>query len=111
NRAIRLGRGAALSHTRIKICCLASLEEAQLAIDAGADAVGLIGRSAVPSSPRAIDDRTVAEITARVPSPLSTFVLTVATRASDVARHALAAGASTVQIVSHLSPEESAQLP
>lgn len=65
----------------------------------------------MPSSPRAIDDRTVAEIIARVPSTISTFVLTVATRASDVARHALAAGASTVQIVSHLSPEESAQLP
>ena len=65
----------------------------------------------MPSSPRAIDDLAVAGIVARVPPTISTFVLTTATRAADVARHALAAGASTVQIVSHLSPHESAQLP
>jgi len=65
----------------------------------------------MPSSLRAIDDRSVAEIIARIPSTISTFVLTSATRAADVARHALAASASTVQIVSHLSPDESAQLP
>jgi phosphoribosylanthranilate isomerase len=71
----------------------------------------LIGKSAVPSSPRAIDDHTVAEIAAHIPSTISTFALTTATRAADVARHALAAGTSTVQIVSHLSADESAQLP
>ena len=73
--------------------------------------MGLIGKRAMPSSLRAIDDRSVAEIIARIPSTISTFVLTSATRAADVARHALAASASTVQIVPHLSPDESAQLP
>ena len=30
--------------TRIKICCMASIEEAKLAIEYGADALGLVGK-------------------------------------------------------------------
>jgi phosphoribosylanthranilate isomerase len=94
--------------TRIKICCMASLEEAQLAIRAGADAVGLVG--ATPS-PRAIDDRTIAAIAASVPPPIAAFLLTSECTAAGVARHVSATGASTVQIVSQLSPGESERLP
>ena len=97
--------------TRIKICCMASLDEAQLAIRAGVDAVGLIGVGAMPSSPRAIDDRTVAAIAALVPPPIATFLLTSESTALGVAQRVLAAGASTAQIVSYLSPDESEQLP
>jgi phosphoribosylanthranilate isomerase len=100
-----------LMRTRIKICCLASLEEAQLAIRAGADAVGLLGVGGMPSSPRAIDDRTVAAIVARVPPLIATFLLTSANEAAAIARYVLAAGASTAQIVAHLSASESEQLP
>jgi phosphoribosylanthranilate isomerase len=81
--------------TRVKICCIASLEEAQLAIRAGADAVGLIGAGAVPSSPRAIDDRAVASIAALVPPPVATFLLTSEDTAAGIARRVLAAGASS----------------
>ena len=97
--------------TRIKVCCMASLEEARAAIRAGADAVGLLGKSSMPSSPRAIDDRRVAEIAALVPPPIATFLLTSESTAAGIAGQALAAGASTVQIVSHLSAGESGQLP
>ena len=45
---------------RIKICCIASIEEAQMALDAGADAVGLV--SAMPSGPGVIGDALIAEI-------------------------------------------------
>ena len=96
--------------TRIKICCMASLDEAQLAIRAGVDAVGLIGLGAMPSSPRAIDDRTIAAIAALVPPPIDTFLLTSEGTAAGVAQRVLAAGASTVQIVSYLSSGESEQL-
>jgi phosphoribosylanthranilate isomerase len=97
--------------TRVKICCIASVEEAQMAIRAGADAVGLLGLGAMPSSPRAIDDRTVAAIVAIVPPPVAAFLLTSESTASGIAQRVLAAGGSTVQIVSHLSPGESEQLP
>jgi phosphoribosylanthranilate isomerase len=96
--------------TRVKICCLASLEEAQRAIRAGADAVGLIGAGAMPSSRRAIDDRAVAEIAARIPPPIATFLLTSETTAAGIAERVTAAGVSTVQISSYLGPGESAQL-
>lgn len=41
--------------TRIKICCMASRQEVQLAIRAGADAVGFVGP--MPAGSHAIDDR------------------------------------------------------
>ena len=94
--------------TRIKICCVASVGEARLAIRAGADAVGVVG---VPSSPRAVDDRTIAAIAAFVPPPIATFLLTTECTAAGVAQRVMAAGASTVQIVAHLSPTESGRLP
>ncbi len=95
--------------TRVKICCIASLEEAQLAVRAGADAVGLISVGALPSSPRAIADDVVAAIAAAV--PVATFLLTSEDTAAGIARRVSVAGTSAVQIVSHLNPSESAQLP
>src|SRR4051794_12085419 len=93
---------------RIKTCCMASLEEVQIAIHAGADAVGFV--AARPVSPRTIDDRTIASIAALVPPPIATFLLTSEATAAGIARHVLATGVSTVQILSHLSSSESEQL-
>jgi phosphoribosylanthranilate isomerase len=104
-------RAQPMRHTRIKICCIASPEEAHLAIRAGADAVGLIGAGGTPSSPRAIDDCAVAEIAALVPPPIATFLLTSEDTAEGIARRVVAAGTSTVQILAPLNPAESAQLP
>lgn len=95
--------------TRIKICCMASLEEVQLAIHAGADAVGFV--CATPSSPRTIDNHIVTTIASLVPPPTATFLLTSETTASGIAQHVQTAGTSTVQILPPLSPNESEQLP
>jgi phosphoribosylanthranilate isomerase len=103
-------RTISIVRTRIKICCLASHEEAALAIRAGADAVGFLGAGGMPSSRRAIDDRQVAAIIARVPPPVATFVLTSEGTAERIAKRVRAAGASTVQIVAHLAAGESEQL-
>jgi phosphoribosylanthranilate isomerase len=94
--------------TRIKVCCMASLEEAQLAIRAGADALGFVATR--PASPRTIADSAIAAIAARVPPPVATFLLSSEQTAAGIARHVLATGASTVQILRHLSPSESEQL-
>lgn len=59
---------------RIKICCISSIQEAMLAIDCGASALGLV--SAMPSGPGVIDESLVADIAATVPPPISTFLLT-----------------------------------
>ena len=59
---------------RVKICCIASLTEARMAIDAGAAALGLV--SAMPSGPGPIAEALIAEIAAAVPASIDTFLLT-----------------------------------
>jgi phosphoribosylanthranilate isomerase len=58
--------------TQIKICCISSHDEARLAIESGADVLGLV--SAMPSGPGVIDETLIASIAAAVPS--QTFLLT-----------------------------------
>ncbi len=94
--------------TRVKICCITSVEEAELAIEHGADALGLVG--AMPSGPGVIDDATIAAIAAVVPPPVATFLLTSEHTADAIAAHVARTGVSTVQIVSPISAEESARL-
>lgn len=59
---------------RVKICCIASTEEAEMAIDCGASALGLV--SQMPSGPGVISEQRIAEIAARVPPGISSFLLT-----------------------------------
>lgn len=59
---------------RIKICCINSIEEARLAINRGASALGLV--SAMPSGPGVIDEMLIAEIICAVPPTVATFLLT-----------------------------------
>ncbi|HCX22378.1 MAG: N-(5'-phosphoribosyl)anthranilate isomerase [Flammeovirgaceae bacterium] len=91
--------------TRIKICCMSSMEEIQTAINACADAVGFV--CATPTSIRTIDKQKVAQITRVVPPPIDTFVLTSETEALKIAENVKLTGASTVQILSHISLEDS----
>jgi phosphoribosylanthranilate isomerase len=62
------------THPRVKICCIRSTEEARLAIDHGAAAVGLVSR--MPSGPGVIAEPVIAEIAAVVPPGVSSFLLT-----------------------------------
>ena len=94
--------------TRIKICCIASIDEAQLAIAAGADALGLV--AAMPSGPGPIPDARIAQIAAWTPPPVATFLLTSETTAQAIAEHVRATQPSTVQIVGHVDPDEVAEL-
>lgn len=59
---------------RVKICCISTVEEAALAIEHGASALGLV--SAMPSGPGVIREDQIAEIAATVPPPIATFLLT-----------------------------------
>ena len=57
----------------LKICCIASHEEARQAVAHGASALGLV--AAMPSGPGVIDEDLIADIAARVPPPVATFLL------------------------------------
>jgi phosphoribosylanthranilate isomerase len=82
--------------TRVKICCMASVAEAELAIKYGADAVGLV--SAMPSGPGPIDEALIARIRARVPPPVATFLLTCRQDAREIVEQLCRTRCNTVQI-------------
>lgn len=94
--------------TRIKVCGIASADEARLAVEAGIDALGF--NCTGPSSPRNVEDSAVAEITKLTPPPVATFLLTVERTAEAIAAHVRRTHATTVQILWNIDPAESARL-
>ena len=67
---------------RVKICCISSVEEARTAIEAGADAIGLV--SSMPSGPGVISEDLIQAIARTVPPPVATFLLTCHQRVADI---------------------------
>jgi phosphoribosylanthranilate isomerase len=86
---------------RIKICCISSIEEAQLAIESGASAIGLVGE--MPSGPGPIPDELIREIARAVPPPIGTFLLTSRTSVDEIIQHHQRTATNTMQIVDALS--------
>jgi len=97
-----------VTRPRVKVCCIASLGEARLAVAHGADALGLV--SAMPSGPGMIADATIADVAAQVPPPVATFLLTARVDASSIAAQARGAGVNTVQLVDAVAADELAAL-
>ncbi len=93
-----------MNRTRVKVCCISSLEEAQLAIDYRADALGLVGE--MPSGPGVISDDLAREIARTTPPGVETFLLTARGRGDDIADHVEYCGSTTVQIVRHIDISE-----
>jgi phosphoribosylanthranilate isomerase len=93
---------------RVKICCIASVEEAWMAIDAGASAVGLV--SAMPSGPGPIPERLIAEIAATVPPGVSSFLLTCLQDTDAIVDQQRRLRTNTIQICDRLPEGSHAQL-
>ena len=87
--------------TKIKICCIASVEEAAMAIAHGANAVGLVAK--MPSGPGPIADELIAAIAKTVPSEIESFLLTSEQSSQKIIDHVNKTGTTTVQIVDELS--------
>ena len=86
--------------TKVKICCIGSWEEAQMAIEAGAYALGLVG--SMPSGPGVISDELIADIAARALSSIRTFLLTSETTAEEVIDHHARTRTTTIQLVDQM---------
>jgi phosphoribosylanthranilate isomerase len=85
----------------VKICCIASVEEARQAAAAGAQALGLV--SAMPSGPGVVEEAVIAEVAAAMRgSGLATFLLTALTRAEAIVAQHRRTGTSTLQLVDHV---------
>jgi len=87
--------------TRIKICCISSVQEAKLAIDHGADAIGLVGK--MPSGPGPIPDWLIAEIVKTIQPPIASFLLTSEQSTEEIIYHVKKVDTNTVQIVDELT--------
>ncbi len=85
---------------RVKICCISSLAEAQLAVRYGAAALGLV--SAMPSGPGVISEEQIAAIAGRTPPGVATFLLTSKQEAAAVIAQQRRCGTNTIQLVDAL---------
>ena len=85
---------------RIKICCISTLAEAQLAIRHGAAALGLV--SEMPSGPGVIDEAQIAQIAAAVPPPVATFLLTSKTDLAEIIAQQRRCRTNTIQLCDRL---------
>jgi phosphoribosylanthranilate isomerase len=81
---------------RVKVCCIASVEEARAAVECGAAAVGLV--SEMPSGPGVIAEELIAEIAARVPPPVATFLLTCRQDAASIIEQQRRCRVNTLQL-------------
>jgi phosphoribosylanthranilate isomerase len=86
---------------KVKICCIASVEEANLAIKYGADALGLV--AAMPSGPGPIADELIASIVKKIHPPIASFLLTSRQSVKSIIEHLKITHATTVQIVDELT--------
>ena len=78
------------------MCCISSIEEARTAIEAGADALGLV--SSMPSGPGVISEDLIREIARTIPPPIATFLLTCHQRVDDIVAQQRRCGTNTVQL-------------
>ncbi len=86
---------------RVKICCISSIEEAKMAIEFGASAIGLVAN--MPSGPGVISDEEILAIARSVPPAISTFMLTSETSANNIIDHHKRTLTNTIQIVDELT--------
>jgi phosphoribosylanthranilate isomerase len=96
------------AHTRVKVCCMKSIEEVWMAIDAGASAIGLV--SPMPSGPGPISNERAAEIAAQVPPGVDAFLLTPLQTVEELVEQNRLVKARTLQLVDALPPGAHAEL-
>ena len=87
--------------SKVKVCCISSLEEANLAISAGATALGLVGQ--MPSGPGIISDELIHQIANSIPKSISSFLLTSETIPHNIIAHHKKVNTSTIQIVDEVN--------
>ena len=88
---------------RVKVCCIGSVEEARAAVECGAAAVGLV--SEMPSVPGVISEELIAEVAARVPPPIATFLLTCRQDAASIIGQQRRCRVNTLQLCDRVPAE------
>ena len=95
---------AGSASVRVKVCCIASPAEADLAMAAGADALGLV--SAMPSGPGPIPESDIAEIVRHVGRRAATVLLTSRQDATGIGAQLDRIRPTVVQLVDELGESQ-----
>src|ERR1044071_9571662 len=93
---------------RVKVCCIASVEEARAAVECGASALGLV--SEMPSGPGVIEEGLIASIAARVPPAVATFLLTCKQDADSIVEQQRRCRVNTLQLCDRVAHGVHAEL-
>jgi len=93
---------------RVKICCIGSLDEARLAIDCGANALGLV--SSMPSGPGVIPDEVIAQVAGSTPPGVTSVLLTAEQGAREIIDQQRRLGPRAIQLVDYVAPAEYSEL-
>lgn len=86
---------------RVKICCIGSVEEARLAVRAGASALGFV--SEMPSGPGVIAEDVINQIASIVPPSIGTFLLTSRTEPKAIITQQRRCRTNTIQLCDRLT--------
>ncbi len=89
--------------TRIKICCISSIEEAEMAIENGVDAIGLV--SSMPSGPGVISEDLISEISSHAKGRIKTFLLTSKRTSKEIIEQHNKCKTTTIQICDSITPK------
>jgi phosphoribosylanthranilate isomerase len=90
--------------TKVKICCISSQYEAKMALEFGANVLGLVAK--MPSGPGTIDDDLIQNIIKSVPPETLTFLLTPKTNPEEIIDHQRQTGANCIQLVDSVNVED-----
>ncbi len=82
---------------KVKICCIQSIAEAQIAIDNGAYAIGLVSK--MPSGPGVISEFKIREIAKWAPENIKTVLLTSLQNAYEIIAQHKYCGTNVMQLV------------
>jgi phosphoribosylanthranilate isomerase len=89
-----------MRNPRVKICCIASIEEAWLAIEYGATALGLVSK--MPSGPGPIPEELIAKIARLMPPSVSSFLLTSKQDPLEIVKQHRRCRTNVIQLVDRL---------
>ena len=90
-----------MKKTKVKICCIKTIEEAETAISLGASAIGLV--SEMPSGPGIISDKSILEISNYASGKVDTFLLTSKQDSDSIIQQLIKFKTTTLQIVDKLT--------
>jgi len=91
--------------TRVKICGITRPADRDVAVDAGADAIGIISGVTV-DTPREVDEQTAADLAGGVPPFVTSVLVTMPGAVQEAVRRVETVRPDVVQVHSGLTPAE-----